>query len=120
MAGVGVLHSVAKMFEDLYDNVSMLFSRWWPAAPGEITEVLVERIRRGRGRDRLRLAIAYKFFVGSDGPYTGESFWKPLLLTNEMVIGARRKLRACRSVKVRFRRDDPSVNCLDPEVWKEL
>jgi hypothetical protein len=108
------------MFEDLYDAVSQIFSHWWPQARGEITAIDVERVRHSRGSDTLRLAVTYKFSLGSDGPYTGESFWQPPFLTNKRVAGARHKLRLRQSVNVRYRSDDPSVNRLDHEVWQDL
>jgi hypothetical protein len=59
------------MFEDLYDAISMIWSWRWPASGGRVTAVDVERIRHSRGRDTLRLAIAYEFSLGDDGPYPG-------------------------------------------------
>ena len=108
------------MFGDLYDAVSFLFSWRWPRVDGEITAVDVERIRHTRGRDTFRLAVAYEFSLGDDGPYTGESFWAPAFCMNRRVIAARRKRRVRQAVVVRYRRDDPSVNRLDRQVWKGL
>jgi hypothetical protein len=108
------------MFGDLYDALSMLWSWSWPIATGEATVVEVERLRHSRGRDTLRLCVAYKFFVGSDGPYTGESFWAPAFFRNKRVSAGRHKMRSRQRVLVRYRTDDPSVNRLDPSVWKEL
>jgi Protein of unknown function (DUF3592) len=99
------------MFEDLYDRVSVLWSRLWPVADGRVTEVISERL--GRDRDRARLAVAYEFSVGSDGPYTGEGFWTPAFFPIRRVSSARRKLRKGTFVRVRYRPDDPSVNILD-------
>jgi hypothetical protein len=67
------------MFEDLYDALSFLGSWRWPTAKGQVTEVDVERLSHQRGPDTLRLSIAYKFSLGNDGPYTGESFWEPAI-----------------------------------------
>ena len=64
------------MFEALYDAISFLWSNRWPTVEGEITAVEVDRIA-GRRNDHFRLAVAYKFFLGGDGPYTGVSFWDP-------------------------------------------
>jgi hypothetical protein len=108
------------MFEDLYDTVSLIFSRWWPKADGEITAVDIERIRHSRGKDTLRLAVAYKFSLGDDGPYTGESFWQPSFCVNRKVMAARHKVHLRQTVIVRYRSDDPSVNKLDRGVWRNL
>lgn len=106
------------MFEDLYDTISRLWSRRWPKVTGEITAVDVERIH---GNHRaLRLAVAYKFSVNGDGPYTGESFWSPSFFVNRRVLAARRKFRVGHPVFVRYRSDDPSVNTLDGSVWQKL
>jgi|SRR5580704_5372410 hypothetical protein len=105
------------MFEELYDSLSMIFSHWWPKTRGEITEVEVE-VRSSRAGETARLAVAYKFYLGSDGPYTGESFLP--LSTADKVAAASRKLRPQQAVTVRYRSDDPSVNRLDREVWREL
>lgn len=93
------------MFEDLCDAVSLIFSRWWPQAQGEITAVDVERIRQ-RGGDTLRLAVAYKFSLGDDGPYTGESFWQPAFFAKRRVAAARHKLRLRDTVPLSLRRSD--------------
>ena len=108
------------MFEELYDHVSRLWSWRWPLADGTVTEVLVERIRHNRGRDSFRLSVTYKFSVGDDGPYTGESFWTPAFCVNKRVVAARRKIRSGQPVRVRYRQDDPSINRLDHSVWREL
>jgi hypothetical protein len=109
------------MLEDLYDSASLIFSHWWPRAQGEITEVGIERIPSGTGgRDTVRLAVAYKFLVGNDGPYTGESFWNPPRFTNKKIIAARHNLRRRQAVIVRYRPDDPSVNRLASSVWRSL
>ena len=110
------------MLEDLYDSASLIFSPWWPRAQGEITEVDIERIPSSTGgrRDTVRLAVAYKFVVGNDGPYTGVSFWNPLRFTNKKIIAARHKLRPRQAVIVRYRPDDPSVNRLASSVWRSL
>jgi len=61
------------MFNDLYDVISLAWSWRWPVANGVITAVDVERFRSSNGRYSARLAVAYEFSVGDDGPYTGES-----------------------------------------------
>lgn len=72
------------VFGELYDAISYLWSFLWPKVTGEITAVDVER------NDRLtRLAVAYKFRVNDDGPYTGESFWNPPFNLNRRVREAR-------------------------------
>jgi hypothetical protein len=65
---------LAAVFDDLYDAVSFLWSWRWPETPGEVTAVDVERVKNPEGIDTFRLAVAYKFSIGTDGPYTGESF----------------------------------------------
>src|SRR5712672_107593 len=104
------------MFNDLYDVISLLWSWRWPLANGEITAVDVERVRDSRGRHEARLAVAYEFSVGDDGPYTGECFWTPAFFSLKRVASARRKIRIRRRVSVRYRQDDPSVNTLDHGV----
>jgi hypothetical protein len=108
------------MFEDLYDAVSLTWSFAWPTAQGEITTVDVERIPHSEGGDTLRLAIAYKFSLGEDGPYTGESFWTSKFLNKKRVIEARHHFHIHQPVTVRYRRDDPSVNTLDRTTWRDL
>jgi uncharacterized protein DUF3592 len=104
------------MFNDLYDAVSLFWSWRWPTAIGQITAVDVERIRQSNGRYQARLAVAYEFSIGDDGPYTGEGFWRPAFFSARRVASARRKVRVRRQVSVRYRPDDPSVNTLDHGV----
>jgi hypothetical protein len=104
------------MFSDLYDTVSLLWSWRWPLAHGQVTAVDIERIRHSNGRYDARLAVAYEFSVGDDGPYTGESFWRPAFFSIKRVASARRKVRIRSRVSVRYRPDDPSVNALDHGV----
>ncbi len=106
------------VFEDLYDAISLLWSSQWPSVEGEVTSVDVERLERRRG-ESLRLAVAYKFSIGDDGPYTGESFWEPSYRL-ERVAAARDKFHEGQTVLIRYRRDDPSVNTLDRSVWADL
>ncbi len=109
------------MFDDLYDTLSKAWSWRWPTAEGEVTAVDLERVRHANSRhDTIRLAIAYKFSLGSDGPYTGESFWQPSFCVKRRVFAARHKVRVRQRVTVRFRRDDPSVNTLDRRQWRGL
>jgi hypothetical protein len=108
------------MFGDLYDALSKLWSWSWPTVDGEATAVDVERQRHSRGGDTLRLSVTYKFFVGSDGPYTGQSFWSPALFRNKKVVAARHKIHIRQRVSVRYRADDPSVNRLDRSIWEQL
>jgi Protein of unknown function (DUF3592) len=104
------------MFEDLLDALSFLGSWRWPEAVGEVTDAITERI--GQGSDeRYRLAVAYKFSVGTDGPYTGESFWQPRFFGKRRVIAARKQFRLHQPIAVRYRPDDPSVNRLDKRTW---
>jgi len=106
------------MFDDLYDAISFVASWKWPEATGEVTAADVERIRDSRGNVRLRLAVAFKFSVNGDGPYTGESFWNPAFFVNRQVLAARRRIRVGQPVIVRYRKDDPSVNRL--RDWTSL
>jgi len=108
------------MFDDLYNALSLMFSPWWPTVEGEIAAVDVERIRHSRSGDTLRLAVAYKFSLGDDGPYTGESFWRPAFFVNKRVAAARHKLHVRQRVTIRYRSDDPSLNKLDRRVWHRL
>lgn len=85
---------------------------------GEVTEALAERIQHSRGGDTFRLAVAYKFSLGEDGPYTGESFWQPSFCQKRRVIAKRRKFRPRKQILVRYRRDDASINRLDHSVWR--
>lgn len=98
------------MLEDLYNAATFLGSWRWPELKGDITAVDVERIKGNRGNVRLRLAVAFKFSVNGDGPYTGESLWNPAFCVNRRVLEARRRVRVGQSVRVRYRTDDPSVN----------
>jgi hypothetical protein len=108
------------MFEDLYDAISFLWSNRWPSVKGEITAVEVERLT-GRRKDRFRLAIAYKFFIGEDGPYTGVSFWDPpRSRAEESATAAKNKFHVGQQMPVRYRADDPSVNTLDRAAWAAL
>ncbi len=71
------------MFNDLYDAISLLWSWRWPVAEGEVTAVDIERMRHDRNSDTARLAVAYEFSVGDDGPYTGECFWGARILLSQ-------------------------------------
>ena len=108
------------MFDDLYDALSVVWSWRWPTSEGQVTAVDIERITHRSDSGTLRLAIAYKFSVGDDGPYTGEAFWQPSLFTKKRVFAARHKIRVRQRVTVRYRRDDPSVNTLDGRIWRDL
>ena|SRR6516164_7132806 len=108
------------MFEDLRDSVSMLWSWRWRRARGSVTEAIVERIDRGRNLVTYRLAVAYKFSVGDDGPYTGEGLWNPAFCAKRRALQARRNVRSGHWITVRFRPDDPSVNRPDAEFWKSI
>jgi hypothetical protein len=108
------------MFEELYDTISRLFSWRWPEAMGEVTAVDVERVPEYNNNETFRLAVAYKFSVGIDGPYTGESFWQAAFFARRRVVTARRKIRIHQPVIVRYRPDDPSVNTLDRRAWESL
>jgi len=108
------------MFEDLYDAISVLWSKRWPSVESEITAADIERVP-GRRKDRLRLAVAYKFFVGEDGPYTGVSFWDPPRSWSEQrTIAAKNRFQVGQQIRVRYRSDNPSVNTLDRATWTGL
>jgi len=108
------------MFKDLFDEISVLWSWRWPIAQGEITAVDLERT--GSREERVRLAVAYKFSIGEDGPYTGEVFLTPLFSIGQVktIRTARRKLHLRQRVAVRYRPDDPSVNTLNGGVRRLL
>ena len=99
------------MFSNFYDYVSLLFYWLWPKAEGVVTTLDVRR------EQETRLVVRYKFSVGSDGPYTGESSW-PLLAGGGQVMNLGDALREGQPVTVRYRKDDPSVNKLDRTVWR--
>ncbi|HWX56024.1 MAG TPA: DUF3592 domain-containing protein [Verrucomicrobiae bacterium] len=108
------------MFGYLYNALSFLLSRWWPVADGQITAVDIERT--GDRDQYVRLSVAYKFSIGDDGPYTGENSWIPMMAWNQVsaMRKVRRRLHLRQRVKVRYRRNDPSVNTLDGGVGKLL
>ncbi len=112
--------TITPMFEALRDELSLMFSWRWPTANGEV--LLIESERIGRDRDELRLCVVYQFYVGDDGPYTGEAYWSPLRHYRgfEKFRISRRKLRKGTPVQVRYREDDPSVNTLDGGVGRYL
>jgi Protein of unknown function (DUF3592) len=103
---------------ELYDKVTLLFSWRWPTVEGDITSVDLDAVSAGRRGDRVRLAVAYKFCVGRDGPYTGEYYWDPRSSAN--VLAAKNTLRVGQSVTVRYRPDDPSVSTLADDFWPGL
>jgi len=87
---------------------------------GEVTAVDMERIKDSERGETFRLAVAYKFSIGNDGPYTGESFWQPAFFSKKRVLAARHNVRVHQQVMVRYRPDDPSVNKLDRRVWSDF
>ena len=101
------------MFSDLYDAISLLFSRAWPTAEGMITAVGAKAVREG-----YMLVVEYKFSVGNDGPYTGESDC-PIEYVGDLTH-FNDNLRVGRPVTVRYRRDNPSVNKVDRSMWTDL
>ena len=109
------------MFEDLYDALSRLWSFSWPATQAEVTDIELERIGNP-DENRIRLCVCYKFWVGDDGPYSGEDFWKPAFTIGQVkrLRDAKKKLNAKRMVSVRYRPADPSINRLDKESWRDL
>src|SRR5689334_19142852 len=101
------------MFGELYDYISLLFSRCWPKVEGTVTAINL------RSDPELRLVVLYQFSIGSDGPYTGESSWAPQPgdIDSTDLSG---RLSVGQSVTIRYRADDPSVNTLDRALWNEL
>ena len=91
------------MFDDLYDALSLIFSPWWPTAEGEI--IAVDFVPQG-SRGALQSAVAYKFSLGDDGPFTGES-----------LLAGKTTLRVGQGITVRYRSDDPSINGLE---WRDM
>ena len=110
------------MFTNLRDSISLLWSWHWPTATGEITDILIETVHGGRNSEYRRLSDTYQFWAGNDGPYTGEGFWKPLFSLNDLnkLKNAKRKLRSRRTITVRYRPSDPSVNRADSSSWRDL
>jgi hypothetical protein len=107
------------VLEALYNAISKLFSWRWPTTEGEILQVDVETASRWR-YSTLQLAVAYKFSVGDDGPYTGEYSWQPGDMANDQVVAAKERLQVGQAVTVCYRPDDPSVSTLDSRAWKDL
>jgi hypothetical protein len=108
------------VFNDLYDAISLLWSWRLPETPGEVTAVDVDRVQDSDGVETFRLAVAYKFSIGNDGPYTGESFWQPTVSSKKRIFSARDRIGVNQKVNVHYRPDDPSVNKLDRSVWESL
>ena len=77
-------------------------------------------MRHSQGGDTLRLVVAYEFSVDGDGPYTGESFWRPLFFENPRVVATKEQLHLQQGVVIRYRSDNASVSKLDPSVWRSL
>ena len=98
------------MLSDLYNYVSLLFSWRWPKAEGTITSAQIQRVRE------LRVVIEYKFNLGADGPYTGESSQRFLSMELDCVDITER-FRPGAPVTIRYRPDDPSVSTLDRDCW---
>jgi len=88
------------MFSELYDK---MFSQRWPEAEGTITRAYLDPHERGG------LTVAYEFSIGEDGPYTGESQCADVVDIDRFKIG--------QTVLVRYRKDDPTVNKIDPGFW---
>jgi hypothetical protein len=108
------------MFSDLYDVVSLLWCWRWPVAEGELTAIEIEPFGIKPDKDTIHLAVAYEFSVGNDGPFTGETFWRPLFPSVKRMLDAKDRLHISQQVLVRYRSDDPSVNRLDRRVWQDL
>ena len=102
------------MLEDLRDAASLLFSRSWLKAEGSITRVYVDPYERG-----FYLRIAYEFSIGADGPYTGESRC-PTWFGGTDVLDINNTFAIGRSVPIRYKPGDPSINKIDPSFWGDL
>ncbi len=100
------------MFSETYDWLSKVFSWNWPTAEGEITAVRFLSPDEG-------LIIEYKFLVGDDGPYTGESRISSWSVHID-VMDIHKTLAIGTPITVHYRPDDPSVNTLDREKWQGL
>jgi hypothetical protein len=98
------------VFSELYDYISMMFSWRWPEAEGKVTAL---RFVNGLGP-----AIDYRFSLG-EGSYTGEAS-PPPWHSDAATVDVTCFLHVGQSVRVRYRRDDPSVNTLDGSVWQDL
>jgi Protein of unknown function (DUF3592) len=105
------------MLSDLYDVLSFIWSSRWPVVMGQVTAVDVQR---NREKQTAKLAVAYEFSLGNDGPYSGEIFWQPAFSSERRVTEARRRIRLRQPVRVRYRPDDPSVNTLEGGVSRFL
>jgi len=92
------------MFSDLYDSISLLFSWSWPKTKAVITAVGARGVGEG-----YRLVVEYKFSIGDEGPYTGES----------ECLGFNESLRTGEPITIRYRRNNPSVNKVDSSVWED-
>ena len=101
------------MLADLYDNISLMFSRRWPTTEASITAV---DLSYGRG---IRVVVVYEFSLDDDGPYTGQSP-SPWWFGGTDVTYINNKLQVGQTVTVRYRRDRPSVNKIDRSVWSDL
>jgi len=102
------------MFDELRNALSYLWSWRQPEATGEVTSVTVDTVPDLDG-EYLRLAVAFKFFVGEDGPYTGQSFWTPV--SRDRALAARERFHVHDEIAVRYRPNDPSENKIAPSVW---
>ena len=109
------------MFEDLYDACTRLFSFTWPTANAEITDMEMENLG-DHNEPRFRMCVCYRFYVGDDGPYSGEDFWKPMWTYKQLqrLKRAKQNLLLKHTVPVRYRRDDPSLNRLDTDAWRGI
>ena len=103
------------MVEDFRDSVSLLLSRNWPTADGQITGVSAYPYDRGG----IQFALTYTFFVSDDGPYSGESH-SPGWFPGEKVVEINDKFRVGQKVTVRYRPDNPTINKLDRSTWDDL
>ena len=101
------------MFSGIYDRISLLLYRQWPAIEGTITAVDASY---GRG---LRIVVVYEFSIPNDGPYTGESS-SPRWFGGTDVLSINKKLAVGQRVAIRYRPDCPGVNKLDRDVWTDL
>jgi hypothetical protein len=107
------------MLENLYDYFSLIFPWRWPKVNGELTAVHIRYMELSNNdANSLRVILEYKFSLGEDGPYTGETSWSPLFALD--VTEFQEKMKVGQAVTVRYRKDDPSVNKLDRSVFRDF
>jgi hypothetical protein len=122
----------------LYDPLRRALRRrrrsHWAVVQGEVTRAGIDEVpaeKGGDGRDAYYvLTVRYRFRVsGRDVSYAGEESWRPpqplqiawTSVTRKAEIregleGLARRIAVGHRVQVRYKPDDPSVNCIDGGV----